>query len=157
MTPGGDADRGSVGNLPDGWIARNHSRMSEFGFFDIKLFGRGNSRLDTLTFSILGIDGDTVEDYASLSTGQAPGGNSFFAARVAGFKIPDCKKSSNRMHFFPRSYNTNTQWPLPEQRLLRGQLLRRPAAGRRLALRDWRGGHVCVRARKRRSRIASLN
>ncbi len=113
MTPGGDADRGSVDNLPDGWIARNHSRMSEFGFFDIKLYGRGKSRLETLTFSILGIDGDTVEDYASLSTGRAPGGNSFFAARVAGFKIADCKKSRNNTHFFPRSYNTNTHGHCP--------------------------------------------
>ena len=87
---GGDAEAANVGNLPEGWITRDHYRMSEFGFFDIKLYGGGNSRLQTLTFSILGIDGDTPEDYAVLSTGNVPNDNSFFAAHVADFKFADC-------------------------------------------------------------------
>lgn len=85
VVPGGDAEAFNVTNLPDGWRARDHYRMSLFGFFDIKLYGGGNSRLDTLTFSITGIEGDSVEDYAILSKGNATGGHQLFAARVAGF------------------------------------------------------------------------
>ena len=33
------------------------------------------------------IDGDTIEDYAVLSTGGASGGNQLFSARVAGFEL----------------------------------------------------------------------
>jgi hypothetical protein len=85
VIPGGDAEGANVTNLPDGWIVRDHYRMAAYGFFDIKLYGGGQSRLDTLTFSIDGIDGDTPNDYAVLSTGNAADGHQFFAAKVAGF------------------------------------------------------------------------
>lgn len=76
----------NVTNLPTGWITRDHYRMSLFGFFDIKLYGGGNSRLETLTFSIDGIDGDTPNDYALLSKGSASGGKQMFAGRVASLE-----------------------------------------------------------------------
>jgi hypothetical protein len=85
VAAGNEALALNVSNLPDGWTTRDHYRMSLFGFFDIKLYGGGNSRLSTLTFSITGIEDDTVEDYAVLSKGNATGGNQLFAARVAGF------------------------------------------------------------------------
>lgn len=84
VVPGGDAEGASVTNLPSGWIVRDHYRMTGFGFFDIKLYGGGQSRLDTLTFSISGIDGDIPNDYAILSTGGASSGNQLFAARISG-------------------------------------------------------------------------
>ena len=100
VAPGGSAEGASVTGLPDGWKARDDFRMSSFGFFDVKVYGTGASRVSTLTFSIDGIDGDTIEDYASLSTGGASGGNQFFAAHVAGFsfkcdpKTPKCATSA---------------------------------------------------------------
>jgi len=75
-----------VTNLAQGWRARNDFRMSTFGMFDIKVTGNGNSRLDTVTFSITGVDGDTPMDYVNLSSKKASGGNQFFAAHVTGFK-----------------------------------------------------------------------
>jgi hypothetical protein len=57
-------------------------RMGVFGYFGIKL-GGGSSLLDTLTFSVTGVEGDRPEDYAVLSTGKAMDGHAFFAARVA--------------------------------------------------------------------------
>lgn len=88
---GGDAGAVNIGNLPDGWTwtGRDQNRMSEFGFYDVQLSGTGQSRLDTLTFSILGIDGDTPQDYAVSSTGNVPRSNGFFAAHVADFKLAD--------------------------------------------------------------------
>jgi hypothetical protein len=94
IVPGGDAEAAWVTNLTPGWRARDHRRMSSFGFFDIKLSGGGQGRLDTLTFSIEGIDGDIPSDYAVLSTGQGAGGNQMFAAHVAGFDL-ECLDSKD--------------------------------------------------------------
>lgn len=90
VVPGGDAEAMDITGLPKGWKAVNDRRMDGFGRFDIKLRGKGNARLETLTFSITGIDGDRPEDYAILSTGKSPQGHEFFAARVAGFESGDC-------------------------------------------------------------------
>jgi hypothetical protein len=105
VIPGGDAEGASVGNLADGWIVRDQWRVAPFGRFDIKPYGGGDSDLSTLTFSILGIDGDTPEDYAILSTGSAPGGHQFFAAKVTGFDFcpegfePGSKKCKTKAYF----------------------------------------------------------
>ena len=90
VVPGGDAEGADITNLPDGWRARNGKRMDGFGLFDIRLQGRGHARLETLTFSISGVDGDTPEDYAIFSTGNTSQGHQFFAAHVAGFELPGC-------------------------------------------------------------------
>jgi len=86
----GYADAGSISNLPDGWRAFDGKRMDGFGQFDVRLQGRGNARLETLTFSITGVDGDTPQDYTIYSTGSAAEGHQFFAAKVAGFASGDC-------------------------------------------------------------------
>lgn len=61
-----------ITGLPDHWRARSNKQMSEFGRYDIRLAGRGNSRTDKLNFSVSGVDLSDFDD--------------FFAARVAGFK-----------------------------------------------------------------------
>lgn len=68
--------------LPDKWSARGTTRLDGFGRFDFTLMGTGPGRIDTLTFSIVGIEGDTPLSYVNLSTGNAKEGNSFFAARI---------------------------------------------------------------------------
>lgn len=90
VAPGGDAEAMDISGLPTGWRAVNGRRMDGFGRFDIKLRGKGNARMETLTFSITGIDGDSPGDYAIFSTGKSPQGHEFFAAHVAGFESGDC-------------------------------------------------------------------
>ena len=82
---------GQVTNLTSGWSVANSGRMDGFGSFDLKLAGNGSNRLETLTFSIVGVDGDTPEDYARLSSGNAAQGQSFFAAHVVGYRMPECQ------------------------------------------------------------------
>ncbi|MBL8200257.1 MAG: hypothetical protein JNK40_04725 [Chromatiales bacterium] len=75
---------------PAGWRARNGGRMDGFGLFDIRLEGKGNKRQDPLTFSITGVDFDTIQSYIDLSSGRSPEGFSLFAAHVAGFNLGNC-------------------------------------------------------------------
>ena len=97
----GSADGSDIANLPSGWKVRDNFRMSEFGFFDIKVYGTGKDRIQTLTFSILGVDGDKPQDYAVLSSGKGAN-KQFFAAHVADFTDPKCtkKKCSTTSGFF---------------------------------------------------------
>lgn len=86
-------------DAPGGWRARNGGRMDGFGLFDVTLKGTGNKRQDPLTFSIEGVDLDTIQSYVDLSSGRSPQGFSLFSAQVAGFEFcegdsyPEDKKS----------------------------------------------------------------
>jgi len=51
-----------------------------FGFFDFQLKGNGNSRTLELSFSVAGVAGDSIFDYA-----VADGDGFFYAAHVGGF------------------------------------------------------------------------
>ena len=86
------AEAEDVSGLPDGWRARNGGRMDGFGLFDIKLKGRGKNRQDPLTFSVSGVDLDSILSYVDLSHGRAPEGFSLFAAQVSGINFDSCVK-----------------------------------------------------------------
>ena len=92
---GVSAEASDVDLLPAGWRARDGGRMDGFGLFDVRLKGRGNARQDPLTFSITGVDLDTIQSYIDLSTGRAPQGFSLFAAHVSGLNLGDCKGGDN--------------------------------------------------------------
>ncbi len=96
-----------VEGLPSGWRARNGGRMDGFGLFDITVQGSGNGRhffghggygkhkgrgtpQDPLTFSIEGVDLDTVLSYVDLSSGRSPQGFSLFSAQVVGLDLGNC-------------------------------------------------------------------
>lgn len=80
----------NISGLPTGWsLANGQGQLSGFGRYDIVLQGTGNSRQSPLAFSIVGIDGDTVLDYALLAGPNASQGPSLFAAHVAGFGYGD--------------------------------------------------------------------
>jgi hypothetical protein len=52
--------------LTDGWRTQYDKGMSEAGMFDVRLMGAGNSRQDTLHFSIIGLSlDDVVADFAA--------------------------------------------------------------------------------------------
>jgi hypothetical protein len=110
-----DARARDVSGLPSGWTARGRNRMSEFGVFDIKLSGRGDSRVSTLEFSIDGVDGDSPADYVGFSRRNASGGNQFFAAKVGGFDY--CRETPNGEKCFSSGFfagsTQGTAVPLP--------------------------------------------
>jgi hypothetical protein len=62
-----------------------------FGKFDFKLSGNGSSRTEQLTFSISGVEGDSIDSYAVLSS-LNPASTEFFAAHIAGFD-PVCSST----------------------------------------------------------------
>ncbi len=110
VAPDGYAEAANVGNLPEGWTSDDHDRMNGFGFFDIKLYGGGTSDLQTLTFSILDVEGDAPADYAVMSTGAAPDLHSFYAARVADITVPDCTSKCPSSAFVGGNTSSN---PVP--------------------------------------------
>ena len=93
VAAGDFAEAADITGLPDGWFARQGKRMSGFGLFDIRLMGKGRERVETLSFSIIGVEGDSPWDYAVFSTGHGAQGHAFFAAHVAGFEY-DCITSA---------------------------------------------------------------
>lgn len=75
----------NVIGLPIGWSLLGAGNMDGFGGFSVRPDTNGNTtRVSTLTFSIVGISGDTPTSYVNLSTGTAGQGNTFFAAHLAG-------------------------------------------------------------------------
>jgi hypothetical protein len=74
----------TAGNLQltNGWSVNDNSpNHSIFGRFDVQLNGTGSNRQDPLQFSIVGVAGDTPEDYIKEFSSR----NTLFAAHVAGF------------------------------------------------------------------------
>ncbi len=76
----GDALDASNLLLPGGWGVTNGQNVSSFGNFTNYLRGKGNSRQDPLNFAIVGVEGDTINDYI----GEGAGGM-LFATHLAGF------------------------------------------------------------------------
>lgn len=69
---------------PSTWnITTDKNAGGGFGFFEFDLKGNGSSRTELLTFTISGITGDTIEDYAVGYNGV--GVEAYFAAHVGGF------------------------------------------------------------------------
>lgn len=74
---------------PTSWtISQNSNAGGGFGKSDFALSGTGSSRTELLSFSISGVTGDTVYDYAIGST-LNPSSGEFFAAHIAGFDLTD--------------------------------------------------------------------
>lgn len=81
------ATASSVTGLPLSWTVNTTSNQDGFGNFELvpQTNGAGNRVTPSLSFSITGVTGDTVNDYLVLSSNNAGQGNQFFAAHVAGF------------------------------------------------------------------------
>jgi len=78
-----DCTWGEISGLPDNWGVQNNKQMSSFGGFDIRLMGRGNSRTDSLSFTVNGV---SLNDFGSL-----------FSTHVAGFEW--CLIDDNRRNW----------------------------------------------------------
>jgi len=82
----------NITNLnPDSWKVNMSGQDNGFGTFDLTTFGTTNIKTTLLlTFSITGVNNDTIESYA---VGNTDGGK-FFAAHVAGYKINESTETS---------------------------------------------------------------
>lgn len=91
------ATEDNIVGLPDGWSVDSNNNQDGFGTFELiaEEHGAGDRVSPTLSFSIVGVSGDTVYDYLVLSSGNADEqGNQFFAAHVAGFDDPNSAETS---------------------------------------------------------------
>lgn len=86
------ADNISIGT--SGWsVVNDRNAGGGFGKFDLALKGKGNSRTTELSFSISGVEGDTIDSYA-LGSMLNPSSGEFFAAHIAGFSSEPYNASS---------------------------------------------------------------
>ena len=78
-----------TGITPAAWtISQDTNAGGGFGKFEFQLAGTGSTRTSLLNFSISGVAGDSINDYAIGSTLNPSSGN-FFAAHIAGFDMTD--------------------------------------------------------------------
>lgn len=96
-------------------VSDDRNAGGSFGKYDIALSGRGNSRVEVLTFSITGIDDDTILSYA-LGSSLNPSSGQFFAAHIAGFAYDPYGASSGK-------FAGSTPVPVPAALLLFGSAL----------------------------------
>ena len=79
-------DKNNIINLSssDWKISEGKNAGGGFGKYDIQLSGKGNSRTEGLSFTISGVDGDTIYSYA-MGSMLNPAADEFFATHIAGF------------------------------------------------------------------------
>lgn len=84
--PSLSVDASNIINLsPSTWkVSEGANAGGGFGKFGFQLSGKGNSRTETLSFSITGVADDTINSYATGST-LKPLAEEFFASHIAGF------------------------------------------------------------------------
>jgi hypothetical protein len=113
-------------NLPSGWTGgAAPPPISGDGFGDFELAVDGG-RLTTLTFS-LDAAGDSIFDYAELSTGGGKEGHVFFTAHVGGFTEQTCEGTSGPGGTCKSAYfGGTTMVPIPAAVWLFGSALGLP-------------------------------
>jgi len=78
-----ELDKSNIIGLPDDWKFKNDKKMDGFGKFENVLVGKKWNSQDPLTFSIVGIDGDSIFSYATSHDGSE---GPFFSAFVSGIE-----------------------------------------------------------------------
>ncbi|HYA39619.1 MAG TPA: hypothetical protein VEI74_15245 [Candidatus Methylomirabilis sp.] len=78
---GNELHKSNIVGLPDHWKFTNDKKMDGFGKFENVLVGKKWTSQDPLTFSIVGIDGDNIYNYATSHDGSD---GLFFSAFVGG-------------------------------------------------------------------------
>lgn len=83
-----------TGISPVSWtISQDANAGGGFGKFEFQLSGTGSARTSVLGFTISGVAGDSINDYAIGST-LKPGSGNFFASHIAGFVTSDANITS---------------------------------------------------------------
>ena len=95
---GEEIGKDNILGLPDGWKIKHDKKMDGFGKFENVLIVKKRDIVDSLSFSIIGIDGDSINSY----TGSHDGGDGvFFSAFVGGierYKYFEHKKWYGKWH-----------------------------------------------------------
>ena len=83
-----------LSSLPKGWVYGPQQWMDGFGRFDrrIRTTNAKTPLSPSISFSIVGIDYDTLASYVELSRDSTEG-PTFFSARVAGLNLPCAEPS----------------------------------------------------------------
>lgn len=124
----------NVTALPTGWLTGHNGLVSGFGTYDLIADHQGSSGHNPLTFSVTGVDLDTVMSYVGLSSGSSPQGPSFFSAYVNGFSFGDCgdtEKSSSKNCYTGAFFGGAQAVPAPPAIWLLGTAIA-ALAGRRI-------------------------
>ncbi len=80
--------------IPNSWaISEDRNAGGGFGKFEFVATGNGSTRTSLLTFSISGVAGDTIADYA---LGYQDGMAEFFAAHIAGYSSSTSGNTSGK-------------------------------------------------------------
>jgi hypothetical protein len=81
--PAGNISSANIIDInPDSWRIFETKNENGFGKFEFQAKGDGSSRTEILTFTISGVEGDTIASYA---LGKDGGDGEFFAAHIAGY------------------------------------------------------------------------
>ena len=81
----------NISGLPNSWKLKHDKKMNEFGKFENVLVGKKWHRENSLMFSIIGIEDDSIYSYANNYDGE---NGFFYSANVAGFCPADKRKQS---------------------------------------------------------------
>ena len=96
--------------LNNDWVANDRSpNHSIYGRFDVQLNGTGSTRQDPLLFSIVGVAGDTPEDYIKEFSSR----NTLFAAHVAGFDSSNDNLNLTTSNATSAQFGGSSVVPLP--------------------------------------------
>jgi hypothetical protein len=91
--PAGNINVSKIVNIdPGSWeISEDKNAGGGFGKFEFEAKAdRGNSRTQVLTFTMSGVENDTIESYA---IGYNPGDTAYFASHIAGYSDTDGSSS----------------------------------------------------------------
>lgn len=81
----------NISGLTGGWAFNANTQLDGFGKFRVAEQGQSSNHLSSLTFSIIGVNNDTISSYANFSTGEdeawVGAGKAYFAAEVDGFQM----------------------------------------------------------------------
>ncbi|MEO7386614.1 MAG: PEP-CTERM sorting domain-containing protein [Gammaproteobacteria bacterium] len=101
-----------ISSLPKGWVTGPHQTMAGFGKYDMRLRVTGDKTplSDSISFSVIGIDFDTIASYVDLAINSVEG-PSFFSARVAGLTLPCSESVGARRNSQRRTASASTCKP----------------------------------------------
>ncbi|MHB8624108.1 MAG: VPLPA-CTERM sorting domain-containing protein [Sulfuricaulis sp.] len=95
-----DLSKKNILGLPNGWKIKHDKKISGFGKYENVLVGNNWDAVDTLSFSIVGIQADSLSNY--ISSYEKSDGY-FFGADVGGIaehgKHHDCSACSKNVYF----------------------------------------------------------
>ncbi len=102
-----ELDKNNILGLPDGWKIKHDKKMDGFGKFENVLIGKKWNGQDPLSFSISGIDGDSIYSYANSHDG---GNGDFFSTFVSGTEKHRGHDKWHGERYFKTHDKSDSEW-----------------------------------------------